>query len=463
MPIVLELRFPWGRYHATPWGRAVNEATPEWPPSPWRLLRALYATWRWRLPELGAPVVEGLLADLATPPSFLLPRYGEAHTRHYYPDIRDGKDKVFDTFVAMDRGAAILVRWERETTGERRGALAALCTQLSYLGRAESICQARLVEAEAGAGRGRAWSAPTEISDHLRPANGILVAEEPLDLDALTQTTVAIRSSGRRYPRGSRLVDYALPSREIPSTAAPRRSRAPARPTVAWLALEGPVLPSVGETVLVADLARKAALSCHGTTSPTLAGKDESGTPLQGHRHAHYLPRTRAGSRLLDSVAIWAPMGLTPREVEALARIRHLFGGRPDLDFVEVRVALESLGDESNLLRELGASSPARTWRSSTPFAPYRHRKARQSEAEFLTEEVARELGARGLPQECRVTKVAPEHEGWLSYRRQRPNKGPDLPVVGLELSFEEPVRGPIALGALSHFGLGLFLPVDGS
>jgi CRISPR-associated protein Csb2 len=61
------------------------------------------------------------------------------------------------------------------------------------------------------------------------------------------------------------------------------------------------------------------------------------------------------------------------------------------------------------------------------------------------------------------VTKVAPEHEGWLSYRRQRPNKGPDLPVVGLELSFEEPVRGPIALGALSHFGLGLFLPVDGS
>ncbi len=39
--IVLELRFPAGRFHATPWGRHVNEGAVEWPPSPWRLMRAL--------------------------------------------------------------------------------------------------------------------------------------------------------------------------------------------------------------------------------------------------------------------------------------------------------------------------------------------------------------------------------------------------------------------------------------
>ncbi|MCL6446023.1 MAG: type I-U CRISPR-associated protein Cas5/Cas6, partial [Alicyclobacillus sp.] len=43
--IGLEFRFTAGTYHATPWQRHVNEADVEWPPSPWRVLRALIATW----------------------------------------------------------------------------------------------------------------------------------------------------------------------------------------------------------------------------------------------------------------------------------------------------------------------------------------------------------------------------------------------------------------------------------
>ena len=31
MPVNLKLTFPSGRYHATPWGRHVNEGAPEWP------------------------------------------------------------------------------------------------------------------------------------------------------------------------------------------------------------------------------------------------------------------------------------------------------------------------------------------------------------------------------------------------------------------------------------------------
>ena len=42
--IAIKLRFLAGRFHATPWGRHVNEGVVEWPPSPWRLLRALAAT-----------------------------------------------------------------------------------------------------------------------------------------------------------------------------------------------------------------------------------------------------------------------------------------------------------------------------------------------------------------------------------------------------------------------------------
>jgi CRISPR-associated protein Csb2 len=35
--LALAFTFPAGRYHATPWGRHVNEADVAWPPEPWRI------------------------------------------------------------------------------------------------------------------------------------------------------------------------------------------------------------------------------------------------------------------------------------------------------------------------------------------------------------------------------------------------------------------------------------------
>ena len=41
----LHFYFPFGRYHATPWDRAANDGSVEWPPAPWRILRTLYVVW----------------------------------------------------------------------------------------------------------------------------------------------------------------------------------------------------------------------------------------------------------------------------------------------------------------------------------------------------------------------------------------------------------------------------------
>ena len=42
----IQLTFPWGRYYAHPWGiNPTRLREPEWPPSPWRLLRALVSAW----------------------------------------------------------------------------------------------------------------------------------------------------------------------------------------------------------------------------------------------------------------------------------------------------------------------------------------------------------------------------------------------------------------------------------
>ncbi len=86
----LSVRFIGGHYHATPWYKAQNEGAVEWPPSPWRLLRALIATGYAKLPEWqdGTPptVAGSLIARLASVlPSYKLPPATGAHTRHYMP------------------------------------------------------------------------------------------------------------------------------------------------------------------------------------------------------------------------------------------------------------------------------------------------------------------------------------------------------------------------------------------
>src|SRR5437764_6280319 len=100
MSVTLKLTFLAGRYHATPWGRHVNEASPEWPPSPWRLLRALVATWKRKLDrEFTVTDVEPVLRSVAAPPQFALPPASLGHSRHFMPWFKKGPDDrtmIFD-------------------------------------------------------------------------------------------------------------------------------------------------------------------------------------------------------------------------------------------------------------------------------------------------------------------------------------------------------------------------------
>ena len=150
----LQLRFPGGRYHATPWGHHVNEGQIEWPPSPWRLLRALVAcgftTQRWsEVPPVARQLIEKLAGVL---PSYRLPAASAAHSRHFMPigTLEKGRERttlVFDTWANMG-DEKLLVRWDCELTDEETRQLKQLAECLGYLGRSESWVEAELVEDE---------------------------------------------------------------------------------------------------------------------------------------------------------------------------------------------------------------------------------------------------------------------------------------------------------------------------
>src|SRR5438876_10888524 len=116
MALAITISFPAGRFHATPWGHHVNEGLPEWPPSPWRLLRALVATWKRKLsaePSVHV-ALPSVLAKLTTPPLFSLPLASLGHSRSYLPWFKKGpqdRTLVFDAFVVLDSSAEVVFLW----------------------------------------------------------------------------------------------------------------------------------------------------------------------------------------------------------------------------------------------------------------------------------------------------------------------------------------------------------------
>lgn len=175
----IELQFPGGRYHGTPWGQHVNEGAVEWPPSPWRILRALVATWYAKAAtEIPKSTLEALVDTLSREhPRYVLPPATASHTRHYMPigQLKDGVErtaKVFDTFVHVGPHATLSVVWSNTTLPpEQATALQLLLSRMGYLGRAESWVQLEtMINSENGvlsAGDGANVAAPLAADQQL--------------------------------------------------------------------------------------------------------------------------------------------------------------------------------------------------------------------------------------------------------------------------------------------------------
>ncbi len=511
--LAIAIRFPAGRYHAPPWGCPVNEGVPEWPPSPWRFLRALVATWMRKCPAYPVERLLPVLRTLAEPPEFVLPPAAVAHLRHVMPWGKKGPDDrtlVLDTFVAVRREEALVALWPRaDVAAADLVLLDTVLAHLEFLGRAESWCDARrLADADARACLGRVNCAPLDgrapggaddvvrvlcpdpdgafRNDHTPRRPG---GDAPLyDPDwHLCLETLDLHAARRAGLPGARWVAYARPAdafrvRRPP----PEATRARRPPTVARFALDGAVLPLVEDTLPLAELARRALLHHHGRlprlqgppTSAAFTGKDAAGRPLTGHRHAYYLPTDEDDDGRLDHLTVVAAMGFGADEVAALDRLRRLDFGLTD----PPRLLLSGLGTEEDFTARLVSSSAE--WVSATPFVATRHAKARgrkrdrpellspDGATEFcrlvLCEELARQCALRAWPSPTEVVALPEWRYGgrrgvgaWRFHRSRRKDDEDARRCFGsFRVCFPVAVCGPLCLGQFSHFGLGQFSPV---
>ncbi|MCA1671145.1 MAG: type I-U CRISPR-associated protein Cas5/Cas6, partial [Actinobacteria bacterium] len=196
-------------------------------------------------------------------------------------------------------------------------------------------------------------------------------------------------------------------------------------------------------------------------TLTQLGGRTADGKAMEGHKHAHYLPLLT--DRRLTGLMVWTPSGLPEDELKALTDVDRLYSPFNQDWRLTVRVA--GIGTPPQSASELTAGQPATIWLSVTPFTPSHYPKRNADWPGFLLGEVRRELASRALPAPLAVTLL---DEPWQPWRRYRPSARmrrdsrqgqASCPSAFLRIELTEPLGGPLALGHLSHFGLGLFVP----
>jgi len=372
------------------------------------------------------------------------------------------------------------------------GLLRRLCDQISYLGRAESWAEIEVhqdgevslgfncVPARDGVSMKRVrLMAPARRAEHLAWCHGATASSKarvPTTLlDVLRQDVGDVRRQAWSAVPGTRWVVYDLAPASLPRRPAGGRSELP---THALYRMAGPVLPTVEKTLQTAECMHKALVRwsdrVSGSPQALFTGQESVGG------HAAVLPLDLDRDGRLDHLLVRAGDGFDREARQALRGGRTIHGVGAYAFTVTLlglwtQAELEAL-PPSDELRILG---PARRWRSATPFVLVRHPKLRSDGTARLgpdgvwldgpEAQVRLELRRRGLPDPLRVDEVGGLSVGgreipWYRFQRRRlggsGRRGPDR-GFGFEITFAEPVGGPLALGYGRFFGLGQFAPAE--
>lgn len=465
----IRLVFSAGRYHATPWGRHVNEGVPEWPPSPYRLLRALYDVWQRKCFDLSADEVRELLESLASSaPQFTLPRGVATHTRSYLSaNSKDPNDKnlVFDAFLVFDRPHECFISWpDLDLSPNYRHVLHRLLKNLNFLGRSESWVDAELSTAP----HTRVNCDTAERAEYTGDLTPVACAA-PVSahkgkgtwFDGLTYSTFDLWKQKASSPPLLRNPQYVLRGDAIVFDPISSPKRRDFQVQAVILSLDATVLPLITATLEVAEQIRVRLMGAHkrragaDRVSPVFSGKAEDGSKRLDHGHVYILPlacREAGKESRIDRVLILNPLRpFTTDELDAIRGVRKLWqgDGRPHVHCV---VTWQGAAGMSPERKKVAAVI------STTPFVPSHHwRKGRDFE-QFLRAQVRREceyhrVGA--VPCEIEQVRLPGPFE-IVEYRRNR-KEDPVRPGYALRLTFGQPVLAPFAIGYGSHFGLGQF------
>lgn len=485
MSVAIELRFLAGRFHSTRWRQnAFEDRYGEWPPSPWRLLRALAARWFQYTRETGDEDREKrhrLLSKLAASlPEYRLPplAWRGPSLKQYQPvgigwsdpaakaaAVREpSKTLVADTFWCVPAGASVVWSWpDLELAGDERQLLSALVARVQYFGRAESASEMRLLSDTPPEPNCRLGAGPAAD----RPVLAFIPGSEFRE-DVLLSATDSPELRNSACPPGTGWFYAELPRR--PAGRPLPRSRSHPSARVVQFAVGGRVYPELHDWVrLTARLRGRVLRHLTERAAPEactrFAGRGSDGAPLAGHTHPYFClwPDDHGYPTRL---VVWKGKGdLDSEEVGALIKASEWTfseGGRWEVRLVPL---------PSDTPPPAGFESGSRVWESVTPFVPpaqrFHFRKnGRERPGESAERLLAKLAVAAGYPEPSLVELIGDPIWVALHHTQERreqfaKTRTPFVrPGRYLRVTFPESIRGPLALGDSCHFGLGLFRAV---
>lgn len=465
----IRLEFPASRYHATPWGRHVNEGVTEWPPSPYRLLRALYDVWKRKCPHLTEAQTESVLRALSPEPRYALPSASASHTRSYLrSDKQDPTDKnlVFDGFLAFNRDARCFVSWPGvDLTGEQKEVLRELLRNLNYLGRSESWIAADLYD---GKPESDFLCDPVDQAEYAGEVTPVHCAVPPADykgqgrwLDALTTSTTQVAKQRVSSPPLLRQVRYLRPERCIETDPIPAFRRKSPDIHAVLLGLDSTVLPLVTSTLEVAEQVRVRLMGAHkrlmdgdeSAVSPLFSGKAPDGNKRLDHGHVYILPLPDSNCQRIDRILLLSKFqAFTREELDAVRFVRELW--QPDGRPIARCVMTWQGGLDHSVIRRQQTTVVSRT-----PFVTTRHWRRGRDRTQFLEEEVRRECRNHGIEEPALINSLDHIPGSPFELVEFRRNRKQDSVRDGyaFKLHFHNPVPAPFSIGYGAHFGLGQF------
>lgn len=184
------------------------------------------------------------------------------------------------------------------------------------------------------------------------------------------------------------------------------------------------------------------------------------GAGYRPHDHAYWISEDQDGDGLIDHILVYAGAGIPASVIAALATIRPVWlAGSATSTWSLLPVWMGRLSEPSLL-------GPARRWEAVTAYVTPRWRTGRHGRGRPGLDpeaQLCREITLRGLPQPSHVlwreVIGRPGHSfaptDFVSDTRNR--RAPKDAWKGAPtVVFPEPVKGPLAFGFGSHFGLGL-------
>lgn len=413
------------------------------------------------LEEAAAPCI--IASEALTPPRrrAFVPTNATVDTAHSTLVGRTNSERAWARSVP--RQPVVWFHWPQlDLPGEDRRRLEQLCRRISYLGRSTSPALIELVEAVE----------PTPCHKRLVPREAVADADTflfddrvrvpfPGALSALRQAYEATRQGHTAYAwEIGRTLDYG----EARTLSAPEEAPGPYDSMVLY-ALEGRALDG-RHTAKVTSAVRRAVLSRAEQHLPALHGHHDGdvvqcaflGLPFAGFPHA-------------DGHLLGVAVALPPLPREELAVVASALG-RSDEDLEVTAGALGVLRlrrlspldapRRPRTLRDERWQQPSDAWVTVLPLVldRYLHRRDDWEGA------VRRAVRNSGLPE---PTEVAVSRRPLLpgcvdlapADTLRRPGDRGFKPYCHAVLRFDRPVRGPVVVGSMRHYGLGLCVPAQ--